>query len=70
MTSFEEWMKKQDPAIIKDVFSAAAGWKAAQDAMSDGKTIYVPQHVYDMLRDILVTPKELIKALKKVPEEE
>ena len=70
MTSFEDWMKKQDPAIIKDAFSAAAGWRAGQAAMSDGKTIYVPQHVYDMLRDILVTPKELIKALKKVPEEE
>ena len=32
MTSFEDWMKKQDPAIIKDAFSAAAGWSAAQVA--------------------------------------
>ena len=32
MTSFEEWMKKQDPALVKDAFSAAAGWRAAQAA--------------------------------------
>ena len=30
--TFEDWMKKQDPAIIKDAFSAAAGWSAAQAA--------------------------------------
>ena len=30
MTSFEDWMKKQDPALIKDAFSAAAGWSAGQ----------------------------------------
>ena len=64
MTSFEEWMKKQDPALIKDAFSAAAGWSAGQVAMADGKTIYVPQDVYDMLKGIQVTPHHLIKALK------
>lgn len=30
--TFEEWMKAQDPDIIRDAFSAAAGWKAAQAA--------------------------------------
>lgn len=30
--TFEEWMKNQDPAIIKDAFSAAAGWNAGQTA--------------------------------------
>ena len=28
--TFEEWMKKQDPEIIRDAFSAAAGWSAGQ----------------------------------------
>ena len=32
MLSFEEWMKKQDPIFIRDAFSAAAGWNAAQAA--------------------------------------
>ena len=30
--TFEDWMKKQDPALIKDAFSAAAGWSAGQTA--------------------------------------
>ena len=68
MTNFEDWMKKQDPAIIKDAFSAAAGWSAGQIAMADGKTIYVPQDVYDMLKGIQVTPHDLIKALKSAEE--
>ena len=67
--TFEEWMKKQDPALVKDAFSAAAGWSAGQVAMADGKTIYVPQHVYDMLKGIQVTPHHLIKALKAAEEE-
>ena len=32
MISFEDWMKKQDPALVKDAFSAAAGWSAGQAA--------------------------------------
>lgn len=30
--TFEDWMKKQDQEIIRDAFSAAAGWSAGQAA--------------------------------------
>lgn len=30
--TLEEWIKAQDPAVIRDAFSAAAGWNAAQKA--------------------------------------
>ena len=30
--TFEEWIKTQDPAVIRDAFSAAAGWAAGQAA--------------------------------------
>ena len=32
MDGFEDWMKMQDPALVKDAFSAAAGWSAGQAA--------------------------------------
>ena len=63
--TFEEWWgdePKHGMITAREAWNA--GWKAGQAAMTDGKTIYVPQHVYDMLRDILVAPKESIKALK------
>ena len=31
-TDFEEWAKTQDPAFIRDVFSAAAAFQAAQQS--------------------------------------
>ena len=31
-TDFEEWAKNQDPAFIRDVFSAAAAFQAAQQS--------------------------------------
>jgi len=30
--NFEGWIKTQDPAVIRDAFSAAAGWNAGQAA--------------------------------------
>ena len=30
--TFEDWMKKQGPALVKDAFSSAVGWSAGQAA--------------------------------------
>ena len=32
MTDFVKWLKAQDPEVIRDPFSAAAGWAAGQKA--------------------------------------
>lgn len=67
MLSFEEWIKTQDPSIIRDPFSAALGWNAAQKAERErikSRAIEAAVNLWCIRNEVV---EEVDGELKRVP---
>lgn len=65
--TLEEWMKKQDPAVIRDAFSAAAGWTAGQKAERErikGRVKEAAENLWCIRNEVV---EEVDGELKRVP---